>query len=220
MGRKWGNKQWYEYHKSKAAEAGVQIYAASEKNALDAIDKKISELQKKLEQLSATISGLSGLISILVPNQTTREISVIRKSLEDLYFQRSTLHLAAREKIEKAAARGINEYHIKREIRADEEIAAAKEKRIRYLERSPAIRSAQSAIKEHLIAKHLETGPIICYYCNVSLEPEEVQIEHKLPVVRGGTNSRKNLELACSTCNLRKGTKTEPEFRRYLEQKR
>jgi 5-methylcytosine-specific restriction endonuclease McrA len=220
VGRKWGNKQWYEYHKGKAAEAGIQAYANSEKNALDIIDGKISELQRKQEKLSSTLSGWTGLLSLIVPNQTTREISVIRKSLEELYFQRANLHASSREKINNAAARGVNDYHARREIKAEEEANAAKERRIRYLERSPAIRSAQSAIKEHLIAMNLEVGQIVCYYCSVSLEPEEVHIEHKLPVVRGGTNSRKNLALACSTCNLRKGTKTEPEFRRYLEQKR
>lgn len=219
MSRKWGKKQWYEYHKGKAAESGVQIYAASEKNALDTINKRISELQKEEKQLSATLTGWLGLRSIFVSNQTTLEISAIRNSLEELYLQRGKLYQASGNKINKAADRGISDYHVEREIKAEEEANAAKERRIRYLERSPAIRSAQSAIKEHLIAI-VEVGEIVCYYCNVSLEPEEVHIEHKLPVARGGTNSRKNLALACATCNLRKGKKTESEFRHYLEQKK
>lgn len=220
MGKKWGNKQWYEYHKAKASDAAIQTYAAPEKAALDAIDKKISELQNKVKQLSSTLTGWSGLLSLIIPNQTSLEIAATRKIIEDLYILKTNLHISFRDKIDKAAARGIDEYHRRREIKADEDTAAAKERRIRYLERSPAIRSAQAAIKAHLIDMHLESGQIVCYYCNVSLEPEEVHIEHKLPVIRGGTNRRQNLALSCPTCNFRKGTKSEPEFRRYLEQKK
>jgi len=220
MGKKWGSKQWYEYHKSNAAEAGVQKYASPEKTALDSIDNRIYELQKEQKRLSATLSGWSGLLTLFVPNQTTREISAIRNSLEELYLQRTKIFQASREAIDKAASRGIGEYHITREIRAEEEAEAAKERRIRYLERSPAIRSAQSAIKERLIAITLEAGGIVCYYCNVSLEPEEVHIEHKTPVARGGTNSKKNLALSCARCNLSKGKKTEAEFRGYVENKK
>lgn len=220
MSKKWGNKQWYNYHKDKAADAAVRTYAAPEQNALDAIEIRISELKRKLRHLSATLTGWSELISLIIPNQTSREISEIRKSIEELYLEKSRLQIASNEKIKKAAARGIEEYHIKRQIKTEDDNAAAEERRIRYLERSPAIRSAQSSIKAHLIAMNLEVGEIVCYYCNISLEPEEVHIEHKLPVIRGGTNSRKNLALSCASCNLKKGKKTEPEFRRYLEQKR
>ena len=33
------------------------------------------------------------------------------------------------------------------------------------------------------------------------------------PLARGGSNDRRNLHLLCRTCNLRKGTKTDREFR-------
>jgi 5-methylcytosine-specific restriction endonuclease McrA len=217
MSRKWGKRQWYEYHKGKAAEAGVKTYAATEKNALDAIDIKIADLEREQRRLYSTLSGWLGILSIFIPNETTRAISEIRRRMEELRAHRALLHFSSHEKITRAASLGINQYHLKREVDAQEKAVAAQERRIRYLERSPAIRSAQSAIKEHLIAMNLEYGEIVCYYCNVSLEPEAVHIEHKLPVSRGGTNSRKNLVLACASCNLRKGTKTEPEFRRYLE---
>ncbi len=56
-----------------------------------------------------------------------------------------------------------------------------------------------------------------CYYCKQPIGPER-QIEHKIPISRGGTNWPANIALACPRCNLRKHDKTPQEFRKYLEQ--
>lgn len=67
-----------------------------------------------------------------------------------------------------------------------------------------------------------------CYYCGVQLPPDEHildhggkvviklrrwHVDHKQPVIRGGTDDLENLVPACSSCNLRKHDKTEEEFR-------
>jgi len=57
-----------------------------------------------------------------------------------------------------------------------------------------------------------------CAYCDVHLDT--YHIEHKTPVSRGGTNWPDNLCLACPTCNHRKFTKTEDEFRALLDRER
>jgi len=57
-----------------------------------------------------------------------------------------------------------------------------------------------------------------CAYCDVHLNT--YHIEHKTPVSRGGTNWPDNLCLACPTCNHRKFTKTEDEFRALLDRER
>ncbi len=219
MGRKWGRKKWFEYHQKKAAEAAIDKYASAEKAALDGIDLKIAQLERELKQLTASQSSISSLVSIFFPNQIARDLQAIRINIQELRQQRATLYHATRDVIDRAAARGVSEYHTRREFRAEEMERAAKERRIRYLERSPAIRSAQSTIKQHILAEYSETEEIICYYCKESLQPEEVHIEHKTPISRGGTNSRKNLALACAKCNLSKGRKTEAEFLRYRDGK-
>jgi hypothetical protein len=48
MAKKWGNKQWYEYHKAKAVDAAIQTYAGPEKAVLDTIDKKFPSCKIKL----------------------------------------------------------------------------------------------------------------------------------------------------------------------------
>lgn len=219
MARKWNSQDWYRYHKNKAAEAAISTYASAEKSALDVLDAKIADLDRERKSLEATQSGWSGLLASLLPTQTTRELSTIRRELDRLRQERVKLYVESRDAIRSAASHGISAYNADREARAEETAKKVKERRIRYLERSPAIRSAQAAIRLYIIDEYSSQGEITCYYCKVSLQPEEIHIEHKTPVVRGGTNSRSNLALACQRCNLSKGRKTESEFRRYMEGK-
>lgn len=53
-----------------------------------------------------------------------------------------------------------------------------------------------------------------CPYCNVFLRSWHV--DHKTPLTRGGSNDKNNLQLTCATCNTRKHTKTDEEFRAFL----
>ncbi len=51
-----------------------------------------------------------------------------------------------------------------------------------------------------------------CYYCRADLHDIPIHIDHKTPVSRGGNHRIENLCVACSTCNLQKGTQTDYEF--------
>ena len=53
-----------------------------------------------------------------------------------------------------------------------------------------------------------------CLYCGSRQRMDLMDIDHKLPLARGGTDSRANLQLLCRTCNVRKGARTDREFRR------
>lgn len=57
-----------------------------------------------------------------------------------------------------------------------------------------------------------------CPYCNVFLR--NWHVDHKTPLSRGGANDKSNLQLTCPTCNTRKHTKTDCEFRALLERER
>jgi len=57
-----------------------------------------------------------------------------------------------------------------------------------------------------------------CYYCGIDLE--ERHLEHKTPLCRGGTNHIDNLAWSCPKCNLKKGQRTEKEFRKLMKKKR
>ena len=51
-----------------------------------------------------------------------------------------------------------------------------------------------------------------CVICGRRRLAKNLQIDHIVPVVRGGTNDFWNLQLACAPCNQRKGIQTNQEF--------
>jgi 5-methylcytosine-specific restriction endonuclease McrA len=52
-----------------------------------------------------------------------------------------------------------------------------------------------------------------CVYCG---SEDKIEIEHRIPLSRGGTNWPANLVPACKSCNCKKSTKTETEFKLLL----
>ena len=46
-----------------------------------------------------------------------------------------------------------------------------------------------------------------CHYCDSPLTPEIAEIDHFVPVCKGGETKLGNLVLACSPCNRWKGTR-------------
>jgi len=55
-----------------------------------------------------------------------------------------------------------------------------------------------------------------CYYCKAELNDATLTKDHRIPLVRGGTNWPANLVPACMRCNVRKHTRTESEFAHAL----
>jgi len=53
-----------------------------------------------------------------------------------------------------------------------------------------------------------------CMYCGRKPGLDLMDIDHKNPLSRGGSNSERNLQILCRSCNGRKGSKTDREFRR------
>ncbi len=47
----------------------------------------------------------------------------------------------------------------------------------------------------------LERDKFTCQYCGQSAPSVTLQVDHKLPVVEGGTDETENLVAACSACN-------------------
>jgi 5-methylcytosine-specific restriction endonuclease McrA len=62
-------------------------------------------------------------------------------------------------------------------------------------------------------------GRLTCYLCGLPIQLGEEHLEHKIPVSRGGTSVYENLGIACASCNSSKHTKTEEEYRKYMENK-
>lgn len=48
---------------------------------------------------------------------------------------------------------------------------------------------------------------LTCYLCNKPIEFGEDNIDHRIPISRGGTNSKENLEITHRRCNMKKHNK-------------
>ncbi len=55
-----------------------------------------------------------------------------------------------------------------------------------------------------------------CYYCDGSFAPEELTMDHLVPVSRGGKASRNNVVPACKECNSRKKYLLPLEWEEFL----
>ncbi len=69
-------------------------------------------------------------------------------------------------------------------------------------------------VYEDNIKKH---GTLTCYLCLVPIPFKKDDLEHKVPLSRGGTNLYENLAVACRRCNITKRDKTVEEYLHYLE---
>lgn len=226
MRRRHTRKQWYEYHLAraqKAAQGEVRAAFNSEVESTRQAQKDAWNAYlaaRKNEPFASRVAAFFGSQTdyrrdVLYPLEA--DVQVANRALQDV-LQRE------RTRLDEAKRQGTETYEQARELRRQEAEARAQrvaqhkeESRLRYLEESPAIRSAAKGLKRHLIkVQSLDGMNVVCFYCESTIPGGEAHLEHKRPISRGGGNSRGNLALSCAACNLRKGRKTHDEFLREL----
>ena len=52
-----------------------------------------------------------------------------------------------------------------------------------------------------------------CMYCGRRLGIDLMDVDHKNPMAKGGSDQKRNLQLLCRSCNTRKGATTDRQFR-------
>jgi 5-methylcytosine-specific restriction endonuclease McrA len=57
----------------------------------------------------------------------------------------------------------------------------------------------------------------LCHYCGGTFAPEELTMDHLVPVVRGGKSTKGNVVPACKECNNRKKYMLPIEWEEYLK---
>ena len=57
----------------------------------------------------------------------------------------------------------------------------------------------------------------ICYYCGRKFPPEELTMDHLVPLARGGRTTKGNVVPCCKECNSRKKYLLPIEWQEYLE---
>lgn len=55
-------------------------------------------------------------------------------------------------------------------------------------------------------------GQGVCYHCGQKFKPEELTMDHLIPIARGGKSTKNNCVPSCKPCNTKKGSKTTVEL--------
>ena len=57
----------------------------------------------------------------------------------------------------------------------------------------------------------------VCHYCGGKFKPDDLTMDHLVPVIRGGKSTKGNLVPACKECNNKKKYLLPTEWEEYLE---
>jgi 5-methylcytosine-specific restriction protein A len=57
----------------------------------------------------------------------------------------------------------------------------------------------------------------LCFYCGNVFKPNELTMDHIVPLARGGKSTKDNLVACCKECNNRKKTLLPIEWEEYME---
>ena len=69
--------------------------------------------------------------------------------------------------------------------------------------------------KTHWWSQRVQRG--VCYYCNREVGPEQLTMDHVVPLIRGGKSKKGNIVPACKECNNKKKYLLPMEWDEYLE---
>ena len=66
----------------------------------------------------------------------------------------------------------------------------------------------QKRLRTRLVLELMQHGR--CLYCGMRPRRSRLEIDHRVPLAKGGTDGLDNLALACGPCNRRKGDGPPP----------
>jgi 5-methylcytosine-specific restriction endonuclease McrA len=56
----------------------------------------------------------------------------------------------------------------------------------------------------------------ICHFCGNSYSPEELTMDHIIPIIRGGKTTKNNVAVVCKECNNKKKYLLPMEWEEYI----
>ena len=79
-----------------------------------------------------------------------------------------------------------------------------------------ALSSAESATTQEVKA-WIDAQSPVCSYCAIELSSDQIQLDHVIPLSKGGSHTIDNFAISCRSCNCSKGNKTLEEFTIYKD---
>lgn len=120
-----------------------------------------------------------------------------------------TLSIDAEEVMKKAPAKtkGYSIIPMDESYGKDNEVAESSESSGKRKKLTPSMRKIVYA-KDHGC----------CYICGKMVNPDSFEVEHKVPVAKGGTNDLDNLYVACHICNTMKNSMIFEDFMQKISE--
>lgn len=81
-------------------------------------------------------------------------------------------------------------------------------------------RALKSSTSEEGISDYIERLFSMTKNCTYCDKESKLTIDHMLPLNKGGTHTKENISLCCSSCNSKKGTMNLEEYFDYLEKEK
>ena len=145
-------------------------------------------------------------------NQLLEKLGVTPIKHPDGFARRCMKNLAGREEINKLSGDYTKQQNVLLRLkRENEHLKGAIGREIKLnkkLNTKLQNRKNLSQVDREIIREKLFTEQAgICALCGESMNPDKTDIDHIIPVSKGGSNDIANLQLACASCNRSKGNK-------------
>ena len=81
-----------------------------------------------------------------------------------------------------------------------------------YSDHARRARLAEVPTEKWSRSEIIERDGLVCYLCGASVDKTDIDIDHKIPISRGGSNLKINLGVTHSSCNRKKWNLTPEEY--------
>lgn len=71
-------------------------------------------------------------------------------------------------------------------------------------------------LSKDIVERLVEVQQGRCVYCDADLKETGMHLDHIVPIANGGQHSDDNVQITCPSCNWRKWTKSDEEFKKQM----
>jgi curved DNA-binding protein CbpA len=104
---------------------------------------------------------------------------------------------------------------VKKHSEQNPELVQSRQKKRKSLERDD--QGLKQYDRKKLLDQLLIKQKNLCYYCKQELHSSKKELDHKIPLAKGGLDIINNIVLACSICNKEKHNKNINEYRSWKQ---
>ena len=198
-------KQYYQANREKIAKREKQYYQENRENLTEYQRQYYQKNREKIAEREKQRYQANREKLVEQQRQYYKENREKAAEYQKQYYQENREKVAEYQKQYRQANSEKYEEYQKQYLQENLEAFNARNQKRRALKRNAAGNATAADIQARF-----DYHGNRCYYCGCD---GPMEVEHRIPLSRGGTHYPANLVPACKSCNCSKGTKTELEFK-------